>query len=114
LTDAVGVANGEYHVSHPEIPGLADRNDGKVPSGRLEYGQVRFRIGTDRFDVEIGAVREYDPDRIGILDDVSVREQEAVTRQDHSRAQAGRLSVAVALGQEVAELVLQEGIPEGE
>ena len=89
--------------------------DERQPLLRLElqHGEVGGRIGPHHLRDELAPVEQAHPEAGAALDDVVVREDVAVGRDDDARAERGdRVALAVARAlEEVAEEELRHGAP---
>ena len=67
---------------------IAERRRDQIRRGDAQHGEIRVRIVTDEVRHEIPTVRQRHADRFAPCDDVTVGENQAVGREDESRAGA--------------------------
>ena len=65
LTQAIGVADGEHDVAHPQGIRAAQGHDGQIADLKIEDGNIRIGILADDGGIGDAAVGELHPDRIG-------------------------------------------------
>ena len=75
-------------LTHPGRVGIAELNRGQATRVDLDDGDVGVGIGADHLGRELTLVVQLHGDLVGAGDDVVVREDVAVARDDESRARA--------------------------
>ncbi len=78
-----GIADREHDVAYFELVGAPEGGDGQRAEINLENGQVRVRIAPDDMRVGDPAVGELHSDRVGVRDDVMVRDDMTALVDDH-------------------------------
>jgi hypothetical protein len=100
--EAERVADGQHPFTDAHLLVVAEGDGGEVAPLDLEHGDVGGRVAADDLRVEHAAVLHRDLHPVGAFDDVVVREDVAVARDDEARA--ARLLRARLLRVLVAEL----------
>ena len=77
-----GIADGQHHVAHLQIGGVAQCDDGQLGQCDLQHRDVGFGVGPDEGGAGLTTVAELDLDVGRTLDDMVVRQQHAVSRDD--------------------------------
>ncbi len=88
LTDAERVADGEDDVADLHLVRISERHRAQVCGLNLDHRQVRGRVGADQLRVEHALVRQLDLDVFRAVDDVVVRQNVAITLDDHTGPEA--------------------------
>ena len=107
------IANGEDHVADLQSRGIADCKCGKTGRIDFQHCDVGSRIGADELGFEFALVAELHFDIGCAIDDVIVRQNRAVGRDDHARAEAlFAFGAHLLLAKLIAEELLEEWIVE--
>ena len=88
LPDAEGIADRQHHVAHFELVAVAERRRGET--GRVDFHDRHIGLGiaADDRGLEFPArLAEGDLHLVGAVDHVVVRQNIAVSRDDHARAE---------------------------
>ncbi len=91
MTEPKGIADGQHHVAHFELVTVGQRDGGKFFGLDFQHRQIRARIGADDLRIVFRfAVGQRDLQAVGVraFDDVIIREDVAILRDDHTRTLA--------------------------
>ena len=84
LTQAIGVADGEHDIAHPQGVRPAQGHDGHIADLKIEDGNIRVGVLSDDGGIRDSPVGELDSDRIGARDDMLVRDDGSHRIHDHA------------------------------
>ena len=98
VREAERIADRDDPVAHVDRVRVAEGQRAQVLRVDAHDGDVRLRVGADDLAGELALVGELDLDRVGPLDDVVVREDDAALVDDEARAQPLHLAAAAAGG----------------
>ena len=97
LLETVGTADGDRNLANPHGLQTAETRVNEMGRVDAQDGEVRVRIIADQGRGEHPSVRQGDFDFVGRVDDVAVRENEAIRRDDKTRSAAARVRPLVSL-----------------
>ncbi len=86
MVEAVGVPDGHGDLSDADAPRIAEPRPRERRRAKTQHGKVAVNIATDDHRAERPAVRQRRGERRAAVDDVVVRQHEAVRREDYAGA----------------------------
>ena len=108
LTDTKRVADGQHHIAHLQVLGLAQHDDRQFVELDLEQGQVGVRVCADDLGCSASTVGQGDFDVVGVFDHMVVGEDVALGADDDAAAQPllWRFIFAIAIEEAEPRVVL--------
>ena len=108
LAQAVGIADREHDVAHPQGVRAAHGHDGQLADAQMQNGDIRVGILSDDGGVGDAAVGKLHSDGIRARDDVLIGHDGARVIDDDARTQAALDALPVARPK-IAEQLIERG-----
>ena len=106
LAQAVGIADGQHDIAHPQRVGAAQRHDRQIADRQGENGEIGVRILSDDRRLGDAPVGQLHPDGIGARDHVLIGDDGALRIDDHAGPQAA-LDVLAVTRPVIAEQLIE-------